>query len=458
MIAPQVQLPLQIAPNEQAMIFDVAFIINAVYQQTIEPTQAGRVPKRIANKLRSRLKGIARFDYTGNDDYLDMICAVMDDLKLIQLVQPPFEGMKAHVAPSSFIPTWSAMDVIQQTQLLLKEWLSSHHWIDVVGFNYKHGETWNYTNAETRFLYFNLDYRLGRQTLLKQIKQCQPEQWYSIPELIKKIWQEAPLGLRHAYSTKMSSKEPVDFGTWVQIDGECYTGMIASTLFDLGIVLLGFDAEPSLGNNPSAFQLTSLGASVLAIEENQSLNTAFTADEKEQPPSLIVQPNFEILLLQLDLPTIYRLLPFTQINHLGMASSFKLTGEALLRGMRSQLTLKQILETLQELSARELPQNVVYTLQDWAKQYKEARLSQVLLIEVPTETIAQQLCTNEKLLQYGIRQITPCQLAVSADADLNDLKKIIEKCNINIHFTGNVQTTRENNSYNQLIAKRPDYR
>ena len=98
---------------------------------------------------------------------------------------------------------------------------------------------------------------------------------------------------------------------------------------------------------------------------------------------LIVQPNYEILLMQPDLPTLYSILPFTQVKQINLVSTLTLTQSALIRAIQNGLRTEEILTTLKNLSQKELPQNIIYTLQDWGKQYKQASISHVVLLELP---------------------------------------------------------------------------
>ena len=111
---------------------------------------------------------------------------------------------------------------------------------------------------------------------------------------------------------------------WYKSDGEIIIGMLSSTLHELGMITLGYqrpqvpeDDEPV---NPDAFMLTDLATAVLQTK-GEPANTASPATNR----SLIVQPSFELLLLQPDLPTVYSLLPFALVNQIGMVSRLTLT-------------------------------------------------------------------------------------------------------------------------------------
>ena len=110
--------------------------------------------------------------------------------------------------------------------------------------------------------------------------------------------------------------------------------------------------------------------------------------------------------------------------------------------MRTGLSIDAIIEILQTRCKNELPQNVAYSLRDWAKQYREAVISQVYLIEVP-EALTESLITHEKLQKQGVHQIAPGIVAVGADTDLNSLKNILEKEKLVVHTRGNFFVVEE---------------
>ena len=225
---------------------------------------------------------------------------------------------------------------------------------------------------------------------------------------------------------------------WYKSDGEIIIGMLSFTLFELGIVALGYQqphlAEKDKPVNPDAFMLTDLATACLVTEAEPSYSSATPANGR----TLIVQPNFELLLLQPDLPTVYSLLPFAQVNQIGVASRLTLTRNSVLRGLEAGRNIEQIMQILEEHSQKELPQNVIYTLRDWTKLYKEVTISQVLLLDVPSEAVANEICSTPKLSAFGLRRIAPCVIAVDSDTSLQDLRRALDKEGIVVRISGDI--------------------
>jgi hypothetical protein len=223
------------------------------------------------------------------------------------------------------------------------------------------------------------------------------------------------------------------------VDGEILSGLIASSLYEMGIVALGYDSTDPVQEkkpvNPVAFMVTDLGAAALSASSNE---THVEESSGEQSRTLIVQPNSELLLLQPDWPTLFSLLPFAQLNQAGMVSRLTLTRASFLRALSQGKNVEQLQSILQQHSQKEVPQNVSYNLADWVRAYKEVTFSQVYLIEIPSENLANEIVASGKLTSFGLRRIAPCVLAVSNDTDLQALRRAFEKEGIVVHILGDI--------------------
>jgi Helicase conserved C-terminal domain len=433
------------------ILYDLAIIVGAVYQQTIEPTQAGTIPKRIANKIQPLLHGQPRTRYMDvENEYLEMIFNIAQELGILRLVKPVLDGVKPHFEPGQQLAAWSRMDMAEQTRQLIACWIKSFSWLDIRGLHFRQSDPYYWNPMPSR------------ASILEQLHKCKPGQWYSTAGLLQTIWDKDPFELRPTrYTMRPADKQKTQAlrVKWNTCEGEVYVGLLASTLYELGIVALGYEGElppvPGKPANPTYFMLTELGAAALEPRETQP--TAPKKDKKnktdapESPVSpasnghrvLILQPNFELLLLQPDMPTLYSVLPFAQVNQVEMVSRLTLTRASVLHGIEKGLDIEQILRILEEHSQKEVPQNVAYTLQDWVKLYKDVRVSQVLLLEVSSEAVADEVCTSPKLQAFNLRKLGPRQVIASNDINLQDLRRILEKEGILVHISGDI-VTRQN--------------
>ena len=433
--------PPAITSTTPTLLFDLATIVGAVYQQNIEPTQAGYVPKRIANKIRPLLQGIPRTQYYGEDDiYLEMVFHIAGDLNLTQLPSKSVEGVKPRYVPGSQLPQWSQLDAVEQTKRLLDVWYNCRQWSDIAGVYYKQWNyyTWNQNGART--------------TITKYLAQSIPGQWYSVSALLNLIWDKDAFALRPLqYGARKNerTKSAALRAKWNSEEGEIYTGILASSLYEMGIVELAFPASLVVEGhvktgNPTAYMLTDLGAAVLSTDKKIVPAPILPANGSS---ALVLQPNFEILLLQPDFPALYSILPFAQVNKIDVVSRLTLTRASVLRGSESGKTIEQMLRTLEERSQKGMPQNVEYTLRDWVKSFKGAKISQVLLLEVSGEAVADELCTSPKLLSYGFQRLGPTMVMVSNSVSLTELRRALEKENISVNISGDIFTKQNRYGY-----------
>jgi hypothetical protein len=430
--------PIIVHETRNQLLSDLAIVVNAVYQMVIEPTQGGYVPKRLANKIFPLLHGSRPMYYEGTDNYLDMVFSIAEALKLIHLQQSA--GQKARYMPGPKLKDWTGREADEQTRRLLELWqkASAREWSDLSGVHYRPS---NYGFG------YSVESQSARQGLLEYLTaHCQPNRWYALQPLLQTIKANHLLILREhsryaAYTGQRNRKEIL--ANWEHTDAEIIAGLIASSLHEMGLVTLGFDANPAPDSadarNPDAFQFTELAAQVIwNIHPTDPENAV-----DPRPRTLIVQPNFELLLLQPDYPTLYKLLPFVKVEQVELVSRLTLTQESVRRGVEAGYSVEQIIRTLQECSQKELPQNVLYTLQDWSRLYKDATISQVILLEVSSEAIADEMCTSPKLRSLQLRRLGPCAIAVGGQISLQVLRTALEREGIILHIQGDILSARE---------------
>src|SRR5437763_8957651 len=127
MAAAQIDAPATVRVGEPVTLFNAAIIINNVYQQNLEPTQGGYIPKRIANKLRQQLKGMELLNTDGIDARLELMLAVLQELDVLQLTTPVFEKEKPMYEPGPVMDVWAKLDAVWQARQLLGRWATTSY-------------------------------------------------------------------------------------------------------------------------------------------------------------------------------------------------------------------------------------------------------------------------------------------------------------------------------------------
>lgn len=86
-----------------------------------------------------------------------------------------------------------------------------------------------------------------------------------------------------------------------------------------------------------------------------------------------------------------------------------------------------MLRFLQTHSQKSLPQNVVYTIRDWARQARTSSLTRFTVLELPDEDLAGEIVTSPKLQAYQLQRVGPRSVAVPPEAHPGDLHRALTR-------------------------------
>ena len=366
---PAADEPATIQEGQPWISYDLAVVVGAVHQLVVEPTKDDRLLKRQRTKIRPLLHGRPRLGEIQDDLYPDMVVAAARSFEIIERKQL-HEDAKLRYLPGPKLRTdWCRLSLAEQIQCFLEWWIKAARWMDIIP-------------GEPAPTLYSWQVYTDRQALLEQLRACLPGKWYSVETLLYALWKRQPLEL----NAQGYRKPPVSGGSplrarwqkWRKMDGTRYLGMLTSTLYEAGIVSIGYEHTPA-GNSdvlPIAFLVTELGAAALVAEPS-----AYDHSAEAVVPALIVQPSFEIVALRMDPAIIYELVTFAEIRCLEQVSRFQLTRASLLHGLATGRPVEEIIAFLERNTQARLAQNVAYTLQDWSKGYQEVSLSEVMLID-----------------------------------------------------------------------------
>jgi hypothetical protein len=158
---------------------------------------------------------------------------------------------------------------------------------------------------------------------------------------------------------------------------------VRQRLHILGLVDLGYDAA----GRPVALQLTKVGARVLGEKAGGLVDGSPLG-------SLIVTPDFEIVLFKTgdDAALTHELDRFCARSAMGETLRFQITEKSVLRALSEGVHLSRILGTLQAHSRVPVPQNVVFSIRDWAARGGVMHLnSQLVLSSARPDALARVL-------------------------------------------------------------------
>lgn len=415
----EIPTPRAIRPADPTFLWDLAALTAVASQQEIELTRAGSLPKRAAQRL---LPSLASDRTHGPETdalaYVDMLKQEANELGVIA-APPSTSRRRETLAVGERLTSWSRHDLVMQARRLFKRWPTDRWWIDLPGANYQEWHT------------FYLEAPLAREALTAQLRQCKPGVWYSLQSFRATIQGNDPYVLRPSQrcAGEAGFKLAEELRAhWDETDGEIITGMFRSTLYELGFVALGYDrdAPPSAHDgdvNPDAFMLTDLGY--------EALHGELGASQQPSPRSLIVQPNFQAILMEPHMPALYWLVRYASMEQIGRVSRFTLTREALHHGLSRQgpdASVDDVIAFLEAHNQKTLPQNVIYTLRDWARQFREAQRPEngARVLKFKDEGVVDRILRSHRLKAFRLRRIDARSVVAPAEISLPDLRGALE--------------------------------
>jgi len=425
-LLPVTIVPPTIQEGQPGICYDLATIIGHVLQHDVEPTKEGKLPKKVSSKIRPLLHGQPRMRELEGETYVDQVFQMAQSMGLLRCASPYGEE-KARYQAGHNLPAWEQRSLVDQVRLVLEEWKRSTTWYDV--------------HADGKLIYpSGYNTGAGRKALLHHLRSCLPERWYRLDTLLYALWKEQPISLvasttRYDRQASQPSSVRARREQWMQRgEGQLYVGLMGSALHEMGLVSLGYPCEPlatgSAAHPAEWFQLTPLGAVALAdgpVGEDTAAGLWFTPEERP----LVVQPSFELLLLQPAMPVLYQLLHWAEIKRIGPVSTLTLTQKALLRGMAAGYSVQQVITLLAQHARAGLAQNVTYTINDWSRAYKGATLAEIILVDTSSEQVALDLSRLLAENRIEVRTLTPSTLAIfPTGTSLLTLRRLLEKAGV----------------------------
>jgi hypothetical protein len=405
-----------VTPEDTPFLWDMAVLVALASHQELDLTRSGLLPKRAALRIVPLLNG-AR-ERASEEEALAYVEQLKQEACELGLVVAPRSSamQRSHLLPGNKIDSWARHDQVMQARRIIRRWPASRWWIDAVGAHY------------ADYLAYYIEHMVAREQVRDALRRCRPGVWYSLATFCATIQGDDPFvfrpGQRSAGDSGFRLANELR-AQWDATDGEVVIGMFRSTLCELGIVQLGYDREqvpaPSENVNPDAFCLTPLGAEVLASE--------LSASEQPSPRPLVVQPNFQVLLLEPHMQALYWLVRFAEVEQVGRVSRFTLTREALQQGLAAAGAQMDAVAYLTAHSQRAIPQNVEYTLRDWLRQHdgQTGVIGRKTLLRVGDEALARELVTSPRLQVFRLRRAGPRAVEVPPEASPGELHRALER-------------------------------
>ena len=224
-----------------------------------------------------------------------------------------------------------------------------------------------------------------RRILLRLLKRVEPAVWYDlmyVPFLARNTYLASldELSVEECFAGRFQAgayapMEDLQRMAWN------LAAWVRTRLHLLGIVDLGYDKS----GRPVALRLSRIGARLLGILDGAPANGSRTG-------SLVVTPDFEVVLFPTgdDGELIHDLDRFCVRNLQASVLHFKITEKTVHRALAEGMFLKRMVGTLEGHSRTPVPQNVLYSIRDWAAQAGLLRLSPDYVVRAENPEVARR--------------------------------------------------------------------
>jgi len=229
------------------------------------------------------------------------------------------------------------------------------------------------------------------QTTIKILSILPPHQAVSLVALSETAQRYGPVGREGGMRRIRAGREQV---LW-----------ILQELYWVGVIAL----DAAEVDRATHVALTGMGKGVLSGE----------ASGASEPPvaELFVQPNFEILVpRELDLKLRFQLERFAELVSVDQMLTYRIGRDSVYRGAERGMESEEILSFLETHSKVPLPQNLRYSISDWAGRYGEIQFRNAFLLCTETPELADEIKASQIFAPFIEGELSPSALIVHREA------------------------------------------
>jgi hypothetical protein len=419
-VGPSSQPPV-IRQGDLALLEDICTFLGYLQREEMKPLRGGYLPRPVIERLNERfivkedLAGIVHERGTQRLAFLHHLCR---QLRLVRvrggLLRPSSAEARA----------WLKSSPADQIAALQAAWRDDPQW----------NELWHVPSLRCEDTGWRNDPLATRQSILKHLSQCPPDQWLSPTSFIQALKESDPdfqrpdgdyssWYIRQADTGRYLS----GFESWDQVEGALIAYFIAQPLHWLSVTSLGYENESD--DVPSSFLITPWGAAFLGLLHQEQ--------EKWSPQPIEIRPDFTVLI-----PAGGSLYHRFQVERFADRQGseegtylYHVTQDSLARLLKEDIKVETILGFLKQAAAGRLPANVVHTLRQWGQKYGQVSLRPVVLLHVKDELILQELQTLPETRSY-LQEIISPQAATVAEKDWLRLVEELRKLGYLPHVEG----------------------
>lgn len=265
------------------------------------------------------------------------------------------------------------------------------------------------------------------------LARCPAGNWVAMEELLSQIkrWSRNFLnsvtGGVFTYNEYERAYYSRDHG-WREIEGRLVEVMLLEYLSAMGIVDVAYtvgeegDYETKEYLSVKYLRLTPLGAYVLGASDDY-------VKEETGESGLVVKPDYEIVLNPGSMMDVHEVFldKWAEKVSEGAASVYKLTFKAIARALDQGITVREIIEYLQEFATTSIPANVMTTLEEWERESGRITIRTVTILETDDPYLLKELRSYRAIDKAVLGELS-CAVEIDGKS-ARKLKREIEKQN-----------------------------
>lgn len=365
------------------LAWDLLTLLSTAAQGELQLTlQDSRITKRLAKRINDAF--LQPEDLKAGSDYIDMVVHLATALSLIS------QSTDSDVAQPTLAIThraedWARLSFDSQRRRLFGLWQEDRKWAEPAAYGTIYWWNSDLTGARKRLVKHLLDLPVGQWTsvdsFLRKIHMTEPFLIWPQDELVRRFGLRALQGFR---------------SQWFDIEGRIIADMLKTMLLWLGAVEIGRDKPKRF----VSFRVTEEGCALLDPEH---------PGDQISPPSktLLVQPNFEVLVLHPDSRVLWRLMQMSDLVRHDRVSVYTLNKDSVMRAVESGSPPSNIVDFLDHNTGKGLPQNVAHSIADWARMLKRLSIQRATLIQVDDPAVLDEMLASRKTRKMVLQRISP---------------------------------------------------
>lgn len=375
-------------PLERSLQHDLARLLALLEREAFARLPDGRWPPELEAELRKLLR-------PAHPAYPAFLLALA---RAAALVAPDIEEV---IRPTAEGRQWLRAPPWLRTQTLFAAWREDTGWDELAAIPELIVERpWP------------SDVSLPRRRVLQRLAGAPEEGWISMAAWIRAVELQEPEFLRPAGAAgrprirlRSSGEILSALSSWGEVEGRYLRFLLEGPLRWLGAVELG--QQPAEELSP-AFRLTALGRALLAPDR--------------APPALgdepiAVEGTFEVWVPQEASPhAVYVLERWAERRGDDRVSRYRLSRTAAQRALQRGESVERLLEALAQHGRGPVPQNVAFTLREWAAAYGRLSLRRPVVLQADEAVLLEEVLADPEVGGAVLRRLSPTVVEAQPEA------------------------------------------